>query len=422
MTTAPADNLERWAVVALAVGLGLIQLTIFGWAPLVVAAVLGFMVIRRDGFGVPLPSFFWALVALAAWTWISCAFSSEPLVSFERSRQLLFYLLVPLTIRIARGPSAMRVLDTVIAVGAFSALAGIVEYAFMNFRGLGHRPTGFLGHYMTFSGVIMLVLCSAVARLVFRDREWVWPAVAVPALLAALIVSESRNAWVGALAGIVLLLVIRNWKLLVAVPLVIGFLAVVAPSVAKDRAKSIFDLSDPTNRDRIAMLESGQLMIKDHPLFGVGMNMVPKEYSLKYKTRDAVDPPDKPGDTRSHLHNVPVQIAAERGLPALGLWLWFVVAALRDLGRLARMSRTRALAATGLAAVVAMVVAGQFEYNFGDTEFLVLFLGLISLPFAAAAAQPPAAPIPVLVGAGPTRAAGAEAPFDASARRALFAK
>jgi O-antigen ligase len=415
MTTARTDNLERWAVVALAVGLGLIQLTIFGWAPLLVAAVLGLIVIRRDGFGVPVPSFFWALVALTAWTFVSCAFSSEPLVSFERSRQLLFYLLVPLTIRIARGPAAMRVLDTVIAVGAFSALAGIVEYAFMNFRGLGHRPSGFLGHYMTFSGVIMLVLCGAVARLVYRDREWIWPAVAVPALLAALVVSESRNAWVGALAGIVLLLVMRSWKLLIAVPVVVGVLAVVAPGVAKDRARSIFDLSDPTNRDRIAMIESGRMMIADHPLMGVGMNMVPKEYSLKYKTADAVDPPDKPGDTRSHLHNVPVQIAAERGLPALAAWLWFVIAALRDLARLGRQSRSRALAATGLAAVVAMVVAGLFEYNFGDTEFLVLFLGLISLPFAAAAgASAPASgiPAPVLVGAGPNRAAGAEARFD----------
>ena len=26
----------------------------------------------------------------------------------------------------------------------------------------------------------------------------------------------------------------------------------------------------------------------------------------------------------SHLHNVPLQIAAERGLPALAVWLWFI--------------------------------------------------------------------------------------------------
>jgi hypothetical protein len=34
--------------------------------------------------------------------------------------------------------------------------------------------------------------------------------------------------------------------------------------------------------------------------------------------------------------------------------------------------------------VVAMLSAGLFEYNFGDSEFLMLFLGLVTLPFAAA--------------------------------------
>jgi hypothetical protein len=61
---------------------------------------------------------------------------------------------------------------------------------------------------------------------------------------------------------------------------------------------------------------------------------------------------------------------------------------------------------------VGAVVAGMFEHNFGDSEFLILFLGLISLPFAAAAESPAvAAPVPVLVGSGPTRSArAAEAP------------
>ena len=30
-----------------------------------------------------------------------------------------------------------------------------------------------------------------------------------------------------------------------------------------------------------------------------------------------------------------------------------------------------------------MLTAGLFEYNFGDSEFLMLFLGLLTLPFAA---------------------------------------
>jgi len=91
--------------------------------------------------------------------------------------------------------------------------------------------------------------------------------------------------------------------------------------------------------------------------------------------------------TNQHLHNVPVQIAAERGLIALGAWLWFVVAAFAGHIRELRRGQHLAVAATGLAAMVAMLTAGLFEYNFGDSEFLMLFLGLITLPFAAARAD-----------------------------------
>jgi len=97
-----------------------------------------------------------------------------------------------------------------------------------------------------------------------------------------------------------------------------------------------------------------------------------------YRTADAVleMPP--------HLHNVPVQVAAERGLPAMAVWLWFVTVAALDLKRLFDKGPARRwLPAAGLAVVVAMVTAGFFEYNFGDSEFLMLFLFLITLPFAA---------------------------------------
>jgi O-antigen ligase len=83
-----------------------------------------------------------------------------------------------------------------------------------------------------------------------------------------------------------------------------------------------------------------------------------------------------------HLHNVPLQIAAERGLPALAIWLWFVVKLAADCLRGLRTSPHPSMAAAGLACVVAMVAAGMFEYNFHDSEFLMLFLVLVTLPYA----------------------------------------
>jgi O-antigen ligase len=84
-----------------------------------------------------------------------------------------------------------------------------------------------------------------------------------------------------------------------------------------------------------------------------------------------------------HLHNVPLQIAAERGVPALVVWLWFVFVLVRDFIRQRRTAVWTFLPNAALAIVAAMIAAGMFEYNFGDSEFLMLFLLLVTIPYAA---------------------------------------
>ena len=125
------------------------------------------------------------------------------------------------------------------------------------------------------------------------------------------------------------------------------------------------------------MLQAGVGIVRDHPLTGVGPDQIERVYPY-YRVPEAVKP------TNPHLHNVPMQIAAERGLPALGAWLWFVAIATLGLLRAAAPSRAhRSLAAAGLGAMAAMLAAGLFEYNFGDSEFLMLLLVIVTLPFAA---------------------------------------
>jgi O-antigen ligase len=109
---------------------------------------------------------------------------------------------------------------------------------------------------------------------------------------------------------------------------------------------------------------------------GVGPDEIERVYP-RYRVPDAIKP------TNPHLHNVPMQIAAERGLLALGAWIWFVVAVFVSLFRLLRKGRHKSLTAAGLGAMAAMLAAGLTEYNFGDSEFLMLLLVMITLPFAA---------------------------------------
>jgi putative inorganic carbon (hco3(-)) transporter len=205
----------------------------------------------------------------------------------------------------------------------------------------------------------------------------VWPALVLPAVLVALGLTFTRSAWVGVSLGLSVLLMLKDRRLVAVLPAVFAVAVVLAPTSITDRVYSIFDLQDPSNRDRVAMIKSGVAMVEDHPLTGVGPDQVKQVYT-QYRVPEAVEP------LNVHLHNVPMQIAAERGVPALLVWCWFVWTAWRELyARFRRGSRrTRTLAAAGLAAIVAMLGAGLFEYNFGDSEFLMLLLVLLTLPFA----------------------------------------
>ena len=373
-----APALERVTVALLLGFVAALQVSIALAQILLAATLVGWIALRvRQGTRPSAPAFFLPLVAYGAITLVSSAFSVDPLGSFVDSRQLLLFAIVPAVYDLARGRRAWTIVDVVVSVGAASAAFGIIQYGVLHYDNLGQRPQGALTHYMTYSGVLMLVICAAAARLVFGSRDRVWPALVMPALVVALTLTFTRNAWIGVCAAIGLLLALKDFRLTAVLPAMVAVLFVVAPGDIVSRMTSTFDAQDPGNQDRLAMVEIGALMVRDHPLTGVGPNMVPVEYET-YRPDYAIN------ETNPHLHNVPLQIAAERGLPALAIWGWFIVSLALSLFRLARRERDRVLAASALAAVTAMLAAGMFEYNFGDSEFLMLFLVLVTLPFAAA--------------------------------------
>jgi len=388
VSEAPADQpslLERVAYVLLLIFAGAPQFSIFvAELLLAIVALLWLILVLKNHERVEGPAMFWPLLAYAAATLVSATFSINPRVSFIDSKQLVLYAIVPIAYRLLRGPRTLKAVDVMITAGALSAVYGIVQYGIFDFDNLGQRVQGTLGHYMTYSGLIMLVACVAAARVMFRPQDRLWAALIMPAVLVALALTFSRNAWVGACAGISLLFLLRDFRLVAIVPVAAALFLAFAPAQIADRLYSTFRLSDPTNIDRLAMIKSGFHIIKDDPLTGVGPDMVIQVYP---HYRD----PAATKQLNPHLHNVPLQIAAERGLPALAAWLWFIVVLLRDFWRKCKSSALPSLPTAALAGVVAMLAAGMFEYNFGDSEFLMLFLLIVTLPYAADR-QPATAP------------------------------
>ena len=376
---ATLPRLERAAFIALATFVAALQVSIaLANILLTVTGVLWVALLIKKQERVTAPQWFWLLPAYAALTLMSAVMSLAPVTSIIDSKQLLLFLIVPGVYRLARGQRAITIATVIISVGAASAIIGIAQYGIFEYDNLGRRPQGSLTHYMTYSGLLMLVSGMAAARLLFLGRDRTWPALVMPALLAALALTFTRSAMVGTCVGIGLLLAIKDLRLLLLAPIVAGLFTAVAPEQITARLYSTFDPQNETVRDRIAMMRTGVRLVRDYPLMGVGPDMVEAVYA-DYRDPAAVQ------ESNPHLHNVPIQIAAERGIPALLAWVALIVAVTRGLVHQLRTGAYRSLPAGGLAAVGGMLAAGMFEYNFGDSEFLMLWLVLVTLPFAAEA-------------------------------------
>ncbi|HEX3704568.1 MAG TPA: O-antigen ligase family protein [Vicinamibacterales bacterium] len=373
---APPDRLEQAGLLTLFGVAAALQFSIAAAEALLAVSIICWLTLLATGrTRVAAPRFFLVLLAYAAITLVSTTLSPDPRASLFVCKQMVLFLLVPLTCTFMNERRAPVMVTVIVTFAAISAALGIFEYGILHFDNLHRRIQGTLGHYMTYSGLLMLVVGLALARVLFGREERLWSALVIPALAVAIALSFTRTAAVGACAGAALLFALKDFRLVAIVPVAAAVFIAIAPGKIAARYESTFNMNDPTVRDRVAMLHIGGRMIRSHPLAGVGPNMVQRRY-LDYRGDDAIE------KVNPHLHDVPLQIAAERGLPALAAWLCFIVVVVVDLGRLFRAGAHRFLAAAGLAAVASMLTAGLFEYNFGDSEFLMLFLILITLPFA----------------------------------------
>ena len=334
------------------------------------------LLIEKRRFTAPL--FFLPLLAYAAWSLLSSAYSVNAAVSFRDCRELALYLIVPLVYMSLRELRDVRRANYAV----FASAAVSILYAFYSqiFKaGPEERIMGFMGHYMTQAGLLALFMGLALAMVLFGKGRirFLWGAGALAAG-AALEMTLTRSAWIGVAAAACVLVLVWKPKFVLLVPVLAAVVFFASPASVKKRALSIFTLEGYSNRMRVEYARAGLGIIRDYPLLGTGPDTVDMVFqNPKYGLSDEAK-------RNVHLHNNFIQIAAERGLPALAIWLAFIVWTAVSLVKVARAREPdrRALAAGGLAALTVLVVAGLFEYNFGDSEIAILFLYLITMPFA----------------------------------------
>lgn len=268
------------------------------------------------------------------------------------------------------------------------------------------RSAGFYGHYVTFAEVLQLIGALAFGLLVsltvsvIEKRETLRAAIPRLALLAvsvagiafALLLTVTRASQAAFIVAIsVVVFLCGNRKLILlsaamAIPLLIGGVYV----LQKSRNVGFVDTKDNSTTWRMTVYREGAGLWTGSPrnfILGVGMDSI-QRYKDEWGLFDNGRLP--PG----HFHSTPLQLAVERGLPALLLWLAIVGVLFRSMYATIRNSEfgignsklgiphpsfAYGLLLGCLGALVGFFTSGLVHYNLGDGEVAMVFFMLMGI-------------------------------------------
>lgn len=342
------------------------------------------------------------VLVFSAVTILSALLSGDPAASLESAKGLLLVAALYVTADAVRTPAAAgRFLFGLALAATVAAVVGLLQVGVCPGPGvpvagprwLYHRcdrAHGFFSIYMTLAGVLSLVLLAILPRLlpgVGGLRRFGAPWLV---MLAGLVATYTRGAWIGFAAGVltVAATVRRGRWLLVAGLLLLAGAALLAPRELRHRFLSMADPDEAGIRERVYMWRSGLAMWRERPVLGIGPGGVKREYP-RYALPEAVK------KRTGHVHNTPLQILVERGVLGLAAWLaiWaaFFTRCIAVLRRLpGEAVAERVLVVGSAAAIVAFLVGGLSEYNFGDSEVVMVAWCVMALPFACGRGSTPA--------------------------------
>lgn len=262
------------------------------------------------------------------------------------------------------------------------------------------RASGWTRHYETFSEIlqvlVQLALGLGLANLKNHGPNLRFKlAAAASALLAlGIALTAMRTVLVAfTLGACVLTIRAARGKARLLVPAALLLvLALGAFIVWQTRAEQALWFQDDSASLRLTVAQLGVSRIVLHPLFGHGMDAMHLHWNEW----------GFPGKEMLGLHSTPLQLAFDRGLPALALWLWIMAAFWLLTTRAERVFRNSAdanrhgllLGATG--AIAGFFASSLVNYNFGDGEVALVFwwlMGIVVVLARDSGAQPFASPV-----------------------------
>ena len=245
------------------------------------------------------------------------------------------------------------------------------------------RASGWTRHYQTFAEIVQMIalLALGLALAHFRNhgpnRVFKIALAATLLLTAGLVFTAMRTVVVAFVIGASVV----AWRSLRGV-LKLGFvfvlflvLAFAAVVVWQTRDRNALLLGDPSSSLRVQVARVGLSRIMVHPVFGHGMDAMKLHWTEW----------GFPGKDMLHLHSTPLQLAFDRGLPMLLIWLWLMGMFWLSIAwaekRSADLSDTNSngILLGVLGALTAFLLSSLVNYNYGDAEVAMMFWFLMGI-------------------------------------------
>jgi len=282
----------------------------------------------------------------------------------------LFYLILRTT-RLDRR-SRWRIVDAFVLGAVAVALIGLYQYLFTadvitaeaglrRLKSVYGSPNN-VGLYL---GRALPVLLAVAVLGQGRPRRWLYGFGALPVGLAILLSFSKGALLFGVPASLLVLGLLAGGRWLWAT---LGTLAAAAlaaiPILHTPRFTSVFDLQSGTTFFRLNLWRSALDMIRDHPLWGVGLDNFLYAYRGRYIRPAAWQEPNL-----SHPHNVVLDYWSRLGILGLAAGAWLQVAFWRLALPLRRLSDPdeRALALGLMGSMAGFVAHGMVD----NSVFLV---------------------------------------------------
>ncbi|MFA6467391.1 MAG: O-antigen ligase family protein [Bacteroidota bacterium] len=319
-----------------------------------------------------------AVIAYIIIEFVTAVNSDQTVDALRNSKRLLLIGIVYATVIAVNSKERFR--QGILLLSASVAVLSLVEIYFYYMH--GNERLYVFQHYMTTGGlkmIIALILIPFILSDATEKRDRIYFTAAFVPVILALILTNTRSAWLGLVCGLLVISILYYRKLFsILIAAIILFFAF-APVQQVDRAKSILDFTNSTNVGRLHMWSTGIRMWKDRPLLGFGDIDLYDAY-LTYRTPTGDEP-------AGHLHNNYVHLLVTLGTIGTGIVLFLFFKVLQTEYRVFKRYSVdpffRNIALGSIAVFSGFIVNGLFEWNFGDHEIMVFVWFTVGLCFAA---------------------------------------